>query len=87
VFKTSVPEIVPGIVFLSGGLSPEAATVNLDAINKLGRQPWQLSFSYGRALQGEALEIWSGKEKNIIQAQKAFYQRAEKVARARNGDL
>jgi fructose-bisphosphate aldolase class I len=87
VFRASVPKTVPGIVFLSGGLSPEAATVNLDAINKVGRQPWQLSFSYGRALQGEALEVWNGQEKNIVLAQKAFFIRAQKVARARAGQL
>ncbi len=87
VFKATVPEAVPGIVFLSGGLSPEAATINLDAINKSGEQPWQLSFSYGRALQGEALEIWNGKDTNMVKAQQAFYNRAGKVARAREGKL
>ncbi len=87
VFKATVPEAVAGIVFLSGGLSPEAATINLDAINKSGEQPWQLSFSYGRALQGEALEIWNGKDTNMVKAQQAFYNRAGKVARAREGKL
>jgi fructose-bisphosphate aldolase class I len=87
VFRASVPKTVPGIVFLSGGLSPEAATVNLDEINKLGQQPWQLSFSYGRALQGEALEIWKGQGKNVVLAQKAFFIRAQKVSKARDGKL
>lgn len=87
VFKAAVPRAVPGIVFLSGGMSPEAATVNLNAINQLGRQPWQLSFSYGRALQGEALETWHGRAKNVGPAQKVFYHRAQKVAAARNGRL
>lgn len=87
VFKAVVPQTVPGIMFLSGGMSPEASTVNLDAINKVGRQLWQLSFSYGRALQGEALEIWNGQSKNKPAAQQAFYQRAQKIALARQGRL
>jgi len=87
VFKAAVPKAVPGIVFLSGGLSPEAATINLNAINRFGRQPWQLSFSYGRALQGEALVIWRGQSQNKAAAQAAFYQRAAKVAAARDGQL
>lgn len=87
VFKAAVPKSVPGIMFLSGGMSPEASTVNLDAINKTGKQPWQLSFSYGRALQGEALEIWNGQSRNKAAAQKAYFDRAEKVALARQGRL
>jgi len=87
VFKAAVPKSVPGIMFLSGGLSPEASTVNLDAINKTGRQPWQLSFSYGRALQGEALEIWHGQSGNQAAAQRAFSERAQAVALARQGRL
>lgn len=87
VFKAAVPKSVPGIMFLSGGMSPEASTVNLDAINKTGKQPWQLSFSYGRALQGEALEIWNGQSRNKAAAQKAYFDRAEKVALARQGSL
>lgn len=87
VFRASVPPAVPGIMFLSGGLSPEASTVNLNAVSRLGKQPWQISFSYGRALQGEALEIWQGKLKNKSAAQKAFFQRAAKVAAARDGRL
>src|SRR6185437_11300237 len=55
-----VPAAVPGIVFLSGGQSDELATEHLDAVNKLGPQPWQLSFSYGRALQAAAQHAWSG---------------------------
>lgn len=85
VFKAAVPPAVPGIMFLSGGMNPEASTVNLEAINLSGRQPWQLSFSYGRALQGEALEIWNGQEKNTAKAQQAYYERAAKVAAARSG--
>lgn len=80
-FKEVVPAQVPGIVFLSGGQTPDQATENLAAINKLGG-PWQLSYSYGRALQDEALTIWAGKEENIEAAQKAFLQRAKKVSEA-----
>lgn len=84
-FKETVPESVPGIVFLSGGQTPEEATVNLNAICSLGNQSWELSYSYGRALQSEALEAWSGKEENIENAQKAFVERAKKVSLARQG--
>ena len=79
----SVPKEVPGIVFLSGGQAPDMATENLNAICKLGG-PWILSFSFARALQSEALEIWLGKEENIEAAQKAFYERGKKVSRARS---
>ena len=82
-FKVSVPKEVPGIVFLSGGQSPDEATRTLEAINSLGKQPWELSFSYGRALQSEALNTWGGKVGNVKIAQEVFYQRAEKVAKAR----
>jgi len=87
VFKTAVPKTVPGIVFLSGGLSPEAATINLNAINRFGSQPWQLSFSYGRALQGEALAIWHGQNQNKAAAQAVFFKRVKSVALARQGRL
>lgn len=85
-FKEVVPQEVPGIVFLSGGQSPNMSTDNLAAINKVGG-PWQLSYSFGRALQGEALEVWAGKETNITAAQKAFYERAKKVSEACSGSL
>ena len=55
---------MPGIVFLSGGQGDEEATANLDAMNKLGPHPWQLSFSYGRALQAAALTAWKGEDAN-----------------------
>lgn len=87
VFRKAVPEDVPGIAFLSGGLSPEEATQNLDAINSLGEQPWELSFSFGRALQGEALAIWKGKKSNVTKAQEAFLKRARRVSLARSGKL
>lgn len=82
----SVPKDLPGIVFLSGGQSPEMATDNLNAISKKGG-PWELSYSFARALQGEALEIWKGKEENMKEAQKSFYDRGKKVSLARQGKL
>ena len=82
-FLQVVPKEVPGIVFLSGGQTPDQATENLAAINGVGG-PWQLSFSYGRALQDEALKAWVGKEENIPVAQQAFLERAKKVSEARS---
>jgi fructose-bisphosphate aldolase class I len=75
-FREVVPAAVPGIVFLSGGQSDEEATANLDAINKLGPQPWKLSFSYGRALQHAALNAWKGDDANAGSGQQAFLHRA-----------
>ncbi len=76
-FKEVVPEDVPGIVFLSGGQSEIEATENLDQMNKIGNLPWNLSFSYGRALQASALQAWSGKVENEETASMAFNHRAE----------
>ena len=67
-----VPAAVPGIVFLSGGQSAEDATDHLNAMNALGPHPWQVSFSYGRALQAPVLAVWKGQESNVAAAQKAF---------------
>ncbi len=76
--KRAVPAAVPGIVFLSGGQSDEVATLHLNAMNKLGEQlPWQLSFSYGRALQAAPLKAWAGKTENLATAQSAFLERAK----------
>ena len=73
-----VPAAVPGIVFLSGGQSHLVATAHLSAINQLeGPKPWKLSFSYGRALQDEALKAWHGKTENLKAGQQAFYHRAK----------
>jgi len=76
---------VPGVVFLSGGQSEEMATVNLDAINRTGVHPWQLSFSYGRALQTSALQAWAGEPDDGTAAQRAFGRRAAETAAARDG--
>lgn len=87
VFTKAIPEEVPGIVFLSGGQTPEEATANLNAINLAGRYPWELSFSFGRALQNPALEAWRGQEKNVKIAQEAFNQQAQFASLARQGKL
>jgi fructose-bisphosphate aldolase class I len=72
------PAAVPGIVFLSGGQNHLVATSHLSAINQLDApKPWKLSFSYGRALQDEALKAWHGKKENLGTGQRAFYQRAK----------
>ena len=84
-FKRHVPAAVPGIVFLSGGQSDEDATANLNAMNAMGPHPWQLSFSYGRALQAPALQAWGGKEENVEAAQRAYYHRAKMNSAARTG--
>jgi fructose-bisphosphate aldolase, class I len=84
-FKRHVPAAVPGIVFLSGGQSDEDATANLNAMNAIGPHPWQLSFSYGRALQAPALKAWGGKEENVEAAQRAYYHRAKMNSAARTG--
>jgi len=82
-FKRHVPAAVPGVVFLSGGQSDEDATAHLNAMNTLGPHPWQLSFSYGRALQAPALKAWAGKD--VEAGQRAFYHRAKMNSAARNG--
>jgi fructose-bisphosphate aldolase class I len=81
----SVPKQIAGIVFLSGGQSPDQATENLAAISRRAREvsaPWPLSFSYARALQDEALALWKGKEENIPEARAAFLARLAKVSAA-----
>jgi fructose-bisphosphate aldolase class I len=84
-FREVVPAAVPGIVFLSGGQADEEATANLDAINKIGPHPWQMSFSYGRALQHAALQAWKGADANAAAGQKAFLHRAHMNGLARKG--
>jgi fructose-bisphosphate aldolase class I len=83
--RRTVPSAVPGIVFLSGGQSPEQATRNLSAMNALGRHPWELSFSYGRALQDPVLKTWKGDPANVPAAQRAYYHRARCNSAARFG--
>ncbi len=86
VFRTSVPADVPGIVFLSGGQSATEATKNLCEINReKNKHPWALSFSFGRALQNDALETWHGDGNNWQAAQEVFYNAAKADAEARRG--
>jgi fructose-bisphosphate aldolase class I len=84
--KRTVPAAVPGIVFLSGGQSPTQATENLNAMNAAGDLPWELSFSYGRALQEPPLTRWGGDVSRLHDAQRAFYQRALLNGAARSGE-
>jgi fructose-bisphosphate aldolase, class I len=84
-FRSVVPAAVPGIVFLSGGQSDEDATANLNAINATGPHPWQLSFSYGRALQAPSLKAWRGDEANVQAGQDALAHRARMNGAARDG--
>jgi len=84
-FRRTVPAAVPGIVFLSGGQSSPVATANLNAINASGPHPWPLSFSYGRALQDEAIKAWKGDPKLVAAGQKAFAARAKLNSAARYG--
>ena len=83
--RRTVPASVPGIVFLSGGQSPELATAHLNAMNAMGAHPWQLSYSYGRALQDEALKAWGGQAANVAAGQQAFLKRSRCVSAARSG--
>ena len=86
-FLNTVPAAVPGIAFLSGGQSDELATAHLNAMNQIDNTPWNLTFSYGRALQAPALKAWSGKDENISSAQDAFMKRAKFNSLATKGDF
>jgi fructose-bisphosphate aldolase class I len=86
ILERTVPAAVPSINFLSGGQGPEEATANLNAINQLkGNAPWQLSISFGRALQQPALHAWLGKPENVRRAQQALLRRARLNSLARQG--
>ena len=85
----AVPAAVPGIAFLSGGQSDDEATLNLHEINRAAasmRAPWELSFSYGRALQAVPLSAWAGNAANVERAQQAYYRRASLTSAARRGE-
>jgi fructose-bisphosphate aldolase class I len=84
-FYRYVPAAVPGIVFLSGGQSAEEATENLNAMNAMGKHPWEVSFSYGRALQAPVLAAWKGQEANVAAAQVALAHRCYLNGLARDG--
>ena len=83
--RRTVPASMPGVVFLSGGQSDELATAHLSEMNKIGGGPWELSFSYGRALQAAPLKAWGGKDENVASAKKAFLHRARCNGAARYG--
>ncbi len=84
-FGWTVPAAIPGIVFLSGGQSDEQATNRLNEMNKRGPHPWELSYSYGRALQSPALKAWRGDPANVPAAQAAFAHRGKMNSAARSG--
>jgi fructose-bisphosphate aldolase class I len=81
----TVPAAVPGIAFLSGGQSAAVATEHLDLMNKKGPHPWALTYSYGRALQDEALRTWKGSTENVAEAQKVASHRASLTSAAAQG--
>lgn len=85
IFKRSVPAAVPGVAFLSGGQSSKLATTHLNAMNRNKHLPWELSFSYGRALQEDCLAAWKGKKANKGLAQKVLFHRAKCNGAARYG--
>jgi fructose-bisphosphate aldolase class I len=84
----AVPAAVPGIAFLSGGQSAVLASARLNAMNVRfkSRMPWALAFSFARAIQQPALDIWQGKEANVVAAQQALYHRAKCNRAARRGE-
>jgi fructose-bisphosphate aldolase class I len=84
-FRRHVPAAVPGIVFLSGGQTDEDATAHLNAMNAMGPHPWELSFSYGRALQAPALKAWAGEAAQVQAGQAAYLHRAHMNSLARSG--
>ena len=87
-FKRALPASVPGVVFLSGGEPDDSVTANLNALNKQAEDakvPWELSFSFGRSLQGAPLSAWAGKPENTEAAALAFYTRARLTGEARRG--
>jgi len=83
--RRTVPAAVPGVVFLSGGQTPERATEHLSLMNRAGGAPWALSFSFARALQGPAMEAWRGVASNVPAAQQAFSRRVRLAGAARQG--
>jgi fructose-bisphosphate aldolase class I len=85
VLKATVPSAIPGIAFLSGGQSDEAATQHLSLMNAIGDLPWGLTFSYGRALQAAAIKAWGGKPENVAAGQRAFAHRARMNGLAAQG--
>merc|ERR1719384_2504838 len=86
-FQRTIPSAMPGVVFLSGGLSEEDASIFLNAINKVDRVgPWAMTFSFSRANQSSALKAWDGKPENVEAAQKARLARAQANSEASKGE-
>jgi fructose-bisphosphate aldolase class I len=85
-FSRVVPAAVPGMAFLSGGQSDDRAAAHLSAMNAIGGVPWELTFSYGRALVGAPLKVWAGDDSNLAEAQAVFLNRARCNAAARRGE-
>lgn len=85
VLGETVPDAIPGVVFLSGGQSDELSTAHLNAMNGMDHGPWELSFSYGRALQAPSLKAWKGEGSNVEAGQRALYHRAKLNGAARSG--
>lgn len=85
--KTACPDNLGGVVFLSGGQNPDEATEHLNAIAQKEPLPWELAFSYARAIQGPALEVWQGKEENVAAAREAFMDRLKANKEADAGEL
>jgi fructose-bisphosphate aldolase class I len=84
----AVPAAIPAIAFLSGGQSPELASARLNAMNLRfkSRLPWALAFSFARAIQQPALELWKGQDANVLAAQQVLYHRARCNQAARRGE-
>ena len=85
VLGETVPAEIPGVVFLSGGQTDELSTAHLNAMNRMDHGPWELSFSYGRALQAPSLKAWKGESSNVEAGQRALYHRAKLNGAARSG--
>jgi fructose-bisphosphate aldolase class I len=83
----SVPHDVAGIVFLSGGQTPKRSTENLNAITKMGAQPWPITFSFSRAIEEPMLEAWDGKPENIEKSQTALLENCKQNSLASQGKL
>jgi fructose-bisphosphate aldolase class I len=86
VLNKTVPKELAGIVFLSGGQSPDQATRNLNAIGQSGKQPWPITYSYSRAVQDPVLKLWHGNKQNVKKAQALFAQLVAQNSAARNGE-
>jgi fructose-bisphosphate aldolase, class I len=83
--KRTIPPAVPGVVFLSGGQGAQISTARLDAMNKIGGFPWELSYSFLRSMADPAFDAWKGEAKNLAAAQKELYRRGKMISAAREG--